>query len=651
MSLRDLVLAVLLLPLAASLLAGLGRGLFGRRGAHTLTILAVALAFAAAFLVLLRVLGDPRPHVFTFYTWMRSGGERFTVGAWIDRLSALMMVVVTFVSLAVHVYTIGYMHDDPGYARFFSYLSLFTFAMLLLVVANNLLELFAGWEGVGLVSYLLIGFWFERPSASRAAFKAFLMNRVGDLAFLLGMAVLFAYVHSLSFRAVFAAAPVLGHTPLFGVPGGVTAATAAALLLFVGASAKSAQIPLHAWLPDSMEGPTPISALIHAATMVTAGIYLVARLSPLFVQSTTALSVVLVVGALTAFVMGLLGIVATDIKRVIAYSTISQLGYMCAALGAGAFAAGIFHLVTHAFFKALLFLAAGSVILALHHEQDMRKMGGLRRYLPITYATFLVGALALVAFPGFSGFFSKDAIIDAVGRSPVPGAPWAYLLLLGGVFVTALYTFRMVFLVFHGEPRMDEHIRAHIHESPLVVTVPLIALAVPALLAGWVMFRPLLGGAFFVGVFGPLAHGHPLGFVSGHPRLTALAFALGAFETPSFWLMLAGIATAWYAYLYRPAFPERAARALHGLYHLLVQKYYVDVFYEVLCARAGWLLGRGLSAGGDRWLIDGGLVNGSAGLVGRAAQRLRATQGGRLYRYAFVMIAALVAVVGYALLT
>lgn len=649
MTLHRLVLAVLLLPLAASLAAGLGRGLLGRTGAHLVTILAVALAFLAAGLVLLDTLRHPSPHVFTLYTWMTSGGTRFTVGAWIDRLSAIMMVVVTFVSLAVHVYTIGYMHDDPGYARFFSYLSLFTFAMLLLVVANNLLELFAGWEGVGLVSYLLIGFWFERPSASRAAVKAFLMNRVGDLAFLLGMAVLFASVHSLTFRAVFAAAPALGRTP-FGAPGGMSVATLAALLLFVGASAKSAQIPLHAWLPDSMEGPTPISALIHAATMVTAGIYLVARFSPLYVQSTTALSVVLVVGALTAFVMGLLGIVAHDIKRVIAYSTISQLGYMCAALGAGAFAAGIFHLVTHAFFKALLFLAAGSVILALHHEQDMRKMGGLRRYLPVTYGTFLVGALALVAFPGFSGYFSKDAINDAVARSPVPGAALAHLLLLGGVFVTALYTFRMVFLVFHGEPRMDAHVRAHIHESPLVVTAPLVALAIPALGAGWVMFRPFLGGGYFAGIFGRLAHGHPLGFVSAHPGLTPLAFVLEAFGEPAFWLMLAGIATAWYAYLYRPEVPARAARALHGVYHLLVQKYYVDAFYEGVCARAGWLLGRGLSAGGDRALIDGALVNGSARLVGRAAARLRGIQGGRLYRYAFVMIVALVAVLGYALL-
>ncbi len=651
MSLDDLVLGVLLLPLAAALIAGLGRNLVGRTGAHVLTILAVALAFLASALILRRVLVDPRPHVLTFYTWMMSGGARFAVGAWIDRLSALMMVVVTFVSLAVHVYTIGYMHDDPGYARFFSYLSLFTFAMLLLVVANNLLELFAGWEGVGLVSYLLIGFWFERPSASRAAVKAFLLNRVGDLAFLLGMAVLFAAVHTLSFRAIFAAAPLLGRTPILGGSGGMTVATAAALLLFVGASAKSAQIPLHAWLPDSMEGPTPISALIHAATMVTAGIYLVARLSPLYVQSATALSVVLVVGALTAFFMGLLGIVATDIKRVIAYSTISQLGYMCAGLGAGAFAAGIFHLVTHAFFKALLFLGAGSVILAMHHEQDMRKMGGLRRFMPVTYITFLVGSFALVAFPGFSGFFSKDAIIDAVGRSPVAGAALAHLLLLGGVFVTALYTFRMVFLVFHGEPRMDEHTRAHLHESPLVVTLPLVALAIPALAAGWVMFRPFLGGSFFAGVFGRLPYGHPLGFVSRHPHLTPLAFVMGAFSEPSFWLMIAGLATAWYGYLYRPAFPARAAAAFHGLYRLFVQKYYVDVFYEVICARAGWLVGRGLSTGGDRLLIDGGLVNGSARLVGAAARRLRPIQSGRLYRYAFVMIAALVAVLGYALLT
>ena len=641
-----LVVTIVLLPLAAAVLTGLAGRAIGRRLTQALTIGAVGLSWVLSLFLLARVIGGTRLDRI-LYTWMVSGGVRFPIGFWIDPLSALMISVVTFVSFAVHVYSIGYMRDDPGEIRFFSYISLFTFAMLLLVTANNFLQLFIGWEGVGLVSYLLIGFWFEKPSASAAALKAFLVNRVGDCGFVLGIALLLHETGSLNYSALFAQAPTLvGQTLRLGFGLHLPVLDLIGILLFVGAMAKSAQIPLHVWLPDSMEGPTPISALIHAATMVTAGIFMVARLSPFYVEAPGALSVILVIGSLSALFMGLLGIVATDIKRVIAYSTLSQLGYMTAALGASAFAAGIFHLVTHAFFKALLFLAAGSVILGMHHEQDMRKMGGLRRYMPITYATFLIGSLALVAFPGFSGYFSKDALIEAVGHSRIPGAGAAYLLLVLSVFVTALYTFRMFFMVFHGEERMDAKTREHLHESPWVVTLPLVLLAIPSLGVGWILFHPLLGGGYW---------GGGLANVAGNPALapfrkeSAWQFFLGAFASPTFYLMLAGIGVAAYGYLLRPRWPAAVADRLASVYRILLAGYGFDRLYLWFGTRVSPGMGRFLWRHGDEQAIDGLAVNGTAHGVGRIGSWVRRVQTGLLYQYAFTLVAALVVLVFWAL--
>ncbi|HKH20934.1 MAG TPA: NADH-quinone oxidoreductase subunit L, partial [Gammaproteobacteria bacterium] len=519
------------------------------RGAHTITIAAVALSFALSLVVFAHIaIGGAPVYNAELYTWMVSGGLHFEIGFLIDNLTVLMMLVVTFVSLMVHIYTIGYMHDDSGYQRFFSYISLFTFAMLMLVMANNFLQLFFGWEAVGLVSYLLIGFWYTRESAIYANLKAFLVNRVGDFGFVLGIAAIFAYTNSLDYHTVFEQAPAFAQEPISILPGVQwSLITVICMGLFIGAMGKSAQMPLHVWLPDSMEGPTPISALIHAATMVTAGIFMVARMSPLFELSETALSFVMVIGALTAFLMGLVGIVQNDIKRVIAYSTLSQLGYMTVALGASAYAAGIFHLMTHAFFKALLFLAAGSVILAMHHEQDIRRMGGLKKYMPITYWTALAGSLALIGSPGFAGYFSKDAIIEAVHVSNVPGAGLAYWLILISVFVTALYTFRMFFLVFHGEGRMDSHTKAHLHESPSVITVPLILLAIPSVISGYAI-HPLLFGGFFHDVIMVAPDHHVLHELAAH-YAGVVGNTMEGLEGAPFWLAMAGLGVAWWFYL------------------------------------------------------------------------------------------------------
>src|ERR1700681_2629204 len=531
------LIAVPLLPLVAAVIAGLGGRLIGRAGAHTVTCAAVAISCGLSLMVLKQIYWDGVPaYDAPVYSWLVSDGIHFQVGFLIDRLSALMMVVVTFVSLCVHIYTIGYMADDEGYTRFFSYISLFTFSMLMLVMANNFMQLFFGWEAVGLVSYLLIGFWYTRPSAIFANLKAFIVNRIGDFGFVLGIAGIAYFTHSLSYRDAFAAAPQIAQALLpMTFAAGVQPLTLICVCLFIGAMGKSAQVPLHVWLPDSMEGPTPISALIHAATMVTAGIFMVARMSPLFEYSETALSFVLVIGSTTAFFMGLLGIVANDIKRVVAYSTLSQLGYMTVALGVSAYGAGIFHLMTHAFFKALLFLAAGSVIIAMHHEQDMRKMGGLKQYLPITYWTCLVGALALIGFPGSSGFFSKDALIDAVSLSHRTGSGYAYFCVLSGVFITALYTFRMFFMTFHGKPRMDHHTQEHLHESPWVVTVPLILLAIPSALIGWFTVAPMLFGKFFEGsIFVAPANNVLAGL--GEEFHGSAAFVVSALQALPVWL-------------------------------------------------------------------------------------------------------------------
>jgi NADH-quinone oxidoreductase subunit L len=558
-----------------------------------------------------------------------------------------MMTVVTFVSLCVHVYTIGYMHDDDGYQRFFSYISLFTFAMLMLVMSNNFLQLFFGWEAVGVVSYLLIGFWYKRPTAIFANLKAFLVNRVGDFGFLLGIAALAMATGTLDYALTFADAGRLSGQTI-EIFSGVqwSLLTVACICLFVGAMGKSAQVPLHVWLPDSMEGPTPISALIHAATMVTAGIFMVARMSPLFEMSQTALSVVLIVGAITAFFTGLLGLVQQDIKRVIAYSTLSQLGYMTVALGASAYAAAIFHLMTHAFFKALLFLAAGSVIIAMHHEQDIRKMGGLRKYLPITYWTSVIGTLALIGFPGFSGFFSKDALIEAVHVSTTPGHAIAYWAVLLGVFVTALYSFRLLFVVFHGKERMDHHTKEHLHETPWVVTGPLIALAIPSVVIGWLTIGPVLFGGYFDGAIFNLEGQRPLEIVGGEFH-GAAAFVQHGFLSPAVYLAAAGALVAWFLYLKRPEIPGRLLTRFGALHSLLMNKYYFDWVNENIIARATRALGLGLWRVGDETLIDGAAVNGSARVVGMLAVLTRELQSGYLYHYAFAMIVGLAIIVGW----
>jgi NADH-quinone oxidoreductase subunit L len=540
----------------------------------------------------------------------------------------------------VHIYTIGYMHDDPGYQRFFSYIALFTFSMLMLVMSNNFLQLFFGWEAVGLVSYLLIGFWYKRPTAIHANLKAFLVNRVGDFGFLLGIGAIYMAFNSMDYATVFAAAPAM-ETASFEIFSGLewSLLTVICIFLFIGAMGKSAQVPLHVWLPDSMEGPTPISALIHAATMVTAGIFMVARMSPLFELSETALSFVLIIGAITALFMGLLGIVQNDIKRVIAYSTLSQLGYMTVALGASAYAAGIFHLMTHAFFKALLFLGAGSVIIAMHHDQDIRNMGGLRKYMPITWFTSLIGSLALIGTPFFSGFYSKDTIIEAVHHSQTPGAGIAYWAVLIGVFITALYSFRMYFLVFHGKPRMDEHTRKHLHETPWVVTLPLILLAIPSVLAGY-LIDPVVFGDWFNGVLHVDPRHDVLSGIGEHYH-GPLSFVLHALAGPAVYLAAAGVATAWYIYMKNPAIADNVAQRFRGLYTLLVNKYYADDFNEAVFAGGARGVGRLLWQIGDVLIIDGLIVNGSARVVGWVASVVRHVQSGYLYHYAFSMIIGL----------
>jgi NADH-quinone oxidoreductase subunit L len=648
MTMQQLYLLVPLAPLAGAALVGLFGPRLGRSLSHWICILGVAVATAASFVVWRDVTAG---HVFNgdVYTWLQSGDLKLAIGFLIDPLTATMMLVVTFVSLMVHVYTIGYMADDPGYTRFFSYISLFTFSMLMLVMSNNFVQLFFGWEAVGLVSYLLIGFWYTRPTAIYANLKAFLVNRVGDFGFVLGIGLVLAYCGTLDYAQVFAQAGKLAATTMAPWAGAEWALpTAICICLFIGAMGKSAQVPLHVWLPDSMEGPTPISALIHAATMVTAGIFMVARMSPLFELSDTALSFIIVIGGTTALFMGFLGIVNNDIKRVVAYSTLSQLGYMTVALGVSAYAGAIFHLMTHAFFKALLFLAAGSVIIAMHHEQDMRKMGGLRKYMPVTYWTCLIGALALIGFPGFSGFFSKDALIEAVELSTLPAARYGYWCVLIGVFVTAFYTFRLVFMTFHGSERMDEHTREHLHESPWVVTVPLVLLAIPSIVIGW----PVVGSLLFGDYFGDAVYVTP-----AHDVLARLgeefhgpwAFVLHGLASPILGLAVAGVALAWYLYLVRPELPERIRQRAGGLYTLLDNKYYFDAFNERFIAGGSRALGNLLWRGGDVALIDGAAVNGSARLVAWLAAAVRGVQSGYLYHYAFATIIGLAALLAWLL--
>ena len=631
----QLYLLVPLAPLAGAIVAGLGGRGIGRSGAHWVTIAGVAVSFVASCAVFLDVL-DGATFNGPVYTWLVSGGTRFEIGFLIDRLSSLMMVVVTFVSLMVHVYTVGYMADDPGYQRFFAYIALFTFSMLMLVMANNFLQLFFGWEAVGLVSYLLIGFWYTRPSAIYANLKAFLVNRVGDFGFLLAVALVLATFGTLDYAAVFSRAPAMAGATIEVIPGAPWLLVSAICIgLFVGAMGKSAQFPLHVWLPDSMEGPTPISALIHAATMVTAGIFMVARMSPLFELSDPARSMVLIVGGITAFFMALIAMVQYDIKRVVAYSTLSQLGYMTVALGASAYSVAIFHLMTHAFFKALLFLGAGSVIIALHHEQDMRKMGGLWKHMPVTYVCVFIGALANAGLPPFAGFFSKDSIIEAAHLSNAFGAGFAWLMVLAGVFVGGLYSFRLLFYAFHGKARFDAHGHPP-HESPAVVTVPLILLAVPSVVSGWVIGDVLFGGYFGGSIF--IADSHPVVKEMAAEFHGIVPMTLHAVGTAPFWLALAGAALAGYLYLVRPEMADVVRSKAGVLVRILEDKYGFDRFYDWFFAGGVRGFGNGLWRFGDVTVIDGLMVNGSAKLIGWFAGMVRLVQSGFIYHYAFSMI-------------
>ncbi len=671
----QLLLAVPLAPLVGSAIAGLlGTKFFGnvvgRKVSHTVTILGVLIALIISCMTLSAVM-DGATYNETLYQWMKVGNMKLEVGFMVDSLTAMMMCVVTFVSLMVHIYTIGYMAEDEGYNRFFSYISLFTFAMLMLVMSNNFLQLFFGWEAVGLVSYLLIGFWYTKPTAIYANMKAFLVNRVGDFGFILGIGLLVANTGSMNYVEVFAkknelAAMLLPHTDWMLI-------TVACICLFIGAMGKSAQFPLHVWLPDSMEGPTPISALIHAATMVTAGIFMVSRMSPLFELSDTALSFILVIGAITALFMGFMGIIQNDIKRVVAYSTLSQLGYMTVALGASAYSVAVFHLMTHAFFKALLFLGAGSVIIGMHHDQDIRNMGGLRKYMPITWLTSLAGSLALIGTPFLSGFYSKDSIIEAVQASHLPGAGFAQFAVLAGVFVTAFYSFRMYFLVFHGKENFgkahahdhhddhhaaDDHHDDHHHglapgqkphESPMVVWLPLVLLAIPSLFIGAIAIEPMLFGGFFKDViFVNEAH-HAMEELH-HEFHGAGAMGLHSFMTPPFWLALAGVVTAYVFYMVKPGIPAAIKKAVSPLYTLLENKYYMDRFNEIVFAGGARVLGGGLWNIGDKGLIDGLVVNGSAKLVGWVSKLIRHLQSGYIYHYAFVMILGVMGFLAYTVL-
>ncbi len=665
MDMQTLYLIVPLAPLFGALVAGLLGKLIGRTLSHLVTIAGVAVSFIASVLVFQDVLAG---HTFngTVYTWMALGDLRFEVGFLIDALTAMMMLVVTFVSLMVHIYTIGYMQDDPGYQRFFSYISLFTFSMLMLVMSNNFLQLFFGWEAVGLVSYLLIGFWYTKETAIYANLKAFLVNRVGDFGFILGIGLVLAYFGSLDYATVFARAPSLAHETISLWPGeSWMLMTVIGILLFIGAMGKSAQFPLHVWLPDSMEGPTPISALIHAATMVTAGIFMVARMSPLYELSDVALSFIMVIGAITALFMGFLGIVQNDIKRVVAYSTLSQLGYMTVALGASAYSVAVFHLMTHAFFKALLFLAAGSVIIAVHHNQDIRYMGGLKKYMPITWITSLIGSLALIGTPFLSGFYSKETIIEAAKLSHLPGSGFAYFAVLAGVFVTAFYSFRMYFLVFHGKERFRQghahgnepdahHDDAHHdhggghggtpHETPWVVTGPLLALALPSLAIGYMTVEPMLYGGFFGNAI-YVADRHPVMNELNQHFHGAVAFGLHAVVTLPFWLAVAGVGLAGFFYLKRPDIPAAIQKRFGFLYSLLINKYWFDELYSWVFARGARALGGSLWRRGDQNVIDGFFINGTAHLIERFARLLRVFQSGYIYHYAFAMLIGVFALV------
>jgi NADH-quinone oxidoreductase subunit L len=646
---EDIYLTLALAPLVGSLIVGLAGNRLGRTMSHTITILGVAISTVLALYVFNHhVLEGGDVFNENLYTWMQIGGLNISVGFLVDNLTSVMLVIVSFVSLMVHIYTIGYMHDDDGYTKFFSYISLFTFAMFMLVMSNNFMQLFFGWEAVGLVSYLLIGFWHGKESAVEANLKAFLVNRVGDFGFLLGIAVLLMFFGTLDYAETFALADQVNGQTIFG---DMSVITVICLLLFVGAMGKSAQVPLHVWLPGSMEGPTPISALIHAATMVTAGIFMVSRMSPIFELSDVALTVVMCVGAITALFMGLLGIVQNDIKRVVAYSTLSQLGYMTVALGVSAYSVAIFHLMTHAFFKALLFLAAGSVIVAMHHEQDIRKMGNLRKKMPITYITSLVGTLALIGFPGFAGFFSKDMIIEAVHFSNLPFAEWVYYAVVAGVFITALYSFRMFFLVFHGKSRVDHHTEEHLHETAPSITAPLIMLAIPSAVIGYFTIEPMLFTGWLDNAItiNSVTHGS-VAALKDHFD-SAFALIMHSVMTLPFWMMVGGIATAWLFSLYRTQWADAIQKRFRRTNYVLESLYGFDRFNEIVFVRGSKKLGDILWRISDMTIIDQFMVNGSARFARFAGSIIRPVQTGYLYHYAFFMIIGLMLVLTWVLVS
>lgn len=641
-------LIIVLAPLAGSIIAGIFRKQVGKTGAHSVTIFLVAVSFVLSSYVAFMILsGKALPININLYTWLDGGAIfpfKFNLGFLIDELTAIMLVVVTFVSLLVHIYSIGYMSDDDGYQRFFSYVSLFTFMMLMLVTSNNFLQLFFGWEGVGLVSYLLIGFWYQKESAIQGSLKAFLVNRVGDFGFILGIALVFMYAGTVDYADFFQRIPGFKDDTITIFAGhSWSLVTVMSLLLFVGAMGKSAQVPLHVWLPESMEGPTPISALIHAATMVTAGVFMVARISPLIEYSNTALSTVLVIGATGALFTGLLAIVMNDIKRVIAYSTLSQLGYMMVAMGVSAYSAGMFHLVTHAAFKALLFLGAGSVIIGMHHEQDMRKMGGLYKKMPITYITFLIGALALVALPPFAGFFSKDTIIEVAKLSTIKGSTYAYICVLLGAFVTAVYTFRQLFMTFHGKPRMSAEEFNHVHESPWVVWLPLVLLAIPSVILGYIMYMPilfdkpsLLGNSIFI------LPQHNVLLELGHEVTSAWHSIVHSLTSPVLWLTISGILIAYVSYIVKPTLPEKISKTFPRIYKILLDKYGIDKFNDLVFIRGTRAMGQLFYKLGDQKIIDGLVVNGTARIINFSAFKARLLQSGYLYQYTAVMMLGLI---------
>jgi len=649
---KTVCLLIVLLPLISAIVTGLLGKQIGKVGTHTLALLGVGLSFLLSLWLFKRMLSEENtPINLVLYTWGKSAGFSFHIGFLIDRLSILMMMVVSFVSWTVHLYTVGYMWQDPGYQRFFSYISLFTFGMLMLVMSNNFLQLFFGWEMVGLMSYLLIGFWFQKETAIFANLKAFIVNRIGDFGFILGIAGIFYFFGTVDYQAVFSHVKQLtGQEGSLVISSqvSVSAITFICLCLFMGAMGKSAQIPLHVWLPDSMEGPTPISALIHAATMVTAGVFMLARLSPLFEYSEFALNVVLVIGALTCLLMGLVGIVQNDIKRIIAYSTLSQLGYMMTAMGVSAYPVGIFHLMTHAFFKALLFLGAGSVILALHHEQDIWKMGNLKKYMPVTYCTMLIGSLALIGFPFFSGFYSKDLIIEAVKLSSLPAAPFAYIIVLGSVFITALYTFRLFFVVFHTEERFQHQTQHPLHESPWVVCFPLVLLAIPSFFAGLLFIEPLFQDYFQGSI---VIHENHSGFLKLKDEFSgAIHMALQGLQATPFWLGISGILITWLCYVRYPKGSTFVKQKSGVLYNILKSKFGFDTFNQWIFAGGTRGTGSIFWHLGDQWLIDGLGVNGSAKLVGRLARFMRQMQTGYLYHYAFAMISGFLVLLAWLLL-